>query len=289
MPSDSLASDVLELYTQPTSSEAVDWAETAEEQPCHYLGRKCDKCRKSRPDQSIGTCSVDYGVRNPKNIIICPHRFLERDQIFMDCIHLLTLHEPGNELHKVPEVSVPGGSVDYFLVSVRNEEIVDFVGLEIQALDTTGTVWPERQTFLKSKGVPVSEDFDPEKSFGMNWKMTAKTTLMQLHHKVETLEHINKHLVLALQDWLFAYMADSFAFDHIDEFEDAKLGNPMHFHTYALKKSNGRFRLGMDTRKSTDSDGIAKCLGLQTSPHVEFETIVARLQEKISERTLLTL
>jgi len=58
-------------------------------------------------------------------------------------------HEPGNELHIVSEVSIPGGSVDYFLVSAKDGKVKDFVGIELQTLDTTGTVWPERQRLLK--------------------------------------------------------------------------------------------------------------------------------------------
>src|SRR5436190_37671 len=34
-----------------------------------------------------------------------PNRLLERKQVFTDCLHLLTTHEPGNEIHVVPEVS----------------------------------------------------------------------------------------------------------------------------------------------------------------------------------------
>ena len=58
----------------------------------------------------------------------------------MDCLQLLTLHEPGNELHVVSEINLPGGSVDYFLVSAARGKVRDFVGVELQALDTTGTV-----------------------------------------------------------------------------------------------------------------------------------------------------
>ena len=106
-------------------------------------------------------------------------------------MHLLTLHEPGNELHIVPELSIPGGSIDYFLVSAKKGSVKDFVGIELQTLDTTGTVWPERQRFLKAQGMRVQKrDTDSPKPFGMNWKMTAKTTMIQLHHKVETFEHL---------------------------------------------------------------------------------------------------
>lgn len=70
-------------------------------------------------------------------MMICPHRLLERKQVFIDCLHLLS-HEPGIELHVVPEVSVPGGSVGYFLTAVDDGKIVDFLGVELQTMDTTG-------------------------------------------------------------------------------------------------------------------------------------------------------
>jgi hypothetical protein len=173
-------------------------------QECPFLGKKCIKVRKSQPDISIGTCSVFYGI-DKMPIIICPFRFLERRQIFIDSFHLMTLHEPGNELHIVPEVSIPGGSVDYFLVSVKGGNIKDFIGIELQTLDTTGTVWPERQKWLVEKGLR-NGGMDENKSFGMNWKMTAKTILIQIHHKITTFENLNKHLVLVVQDCLLGYL-----------------------------------------------------------------------------------
>lgn len=82
-----------------------------EKQACPYTKKICTKMRKSSPDIKIGTCSVKY---QSENIIICPFRLLEHNQIFVDCIHLLTMHEPGNELFLIPEVQIPGGHVDYF-------------------------------------------------------------------------------------------------------------------------------------------------------------------------------
>ena len=40
-------------------------------------------------------------------MIICPFRLLERRQIFHDCIHLLKLHEPGNELRGTDNLTCP--------------------------------------------------------------------------------------------------------------------------------------------------------------------------------------
>lgn len=205
---------VAELYGLPTF-EPADWKAVVTGQRCPFLDRKCLKNRKSEPEVTIGTCSMIFG-RQAKPVMVCPFRLLERRQIFTDCVHLLKLHEPGNELRIVTELTVPGGSVDYCLVSVREGKPRDFVGIELQTLDTTGTVWPERQRFLEGHKVRVkAEHAASDRPFGMNWKMTAKTILMQLNHKIATFEHLSKRLVLVLQDCLLDYMRREFAFDHI--------------------------------------------------------------------------
>ncbi len=191
------SNNISELFGYPTESdEKQDWNDIISAQTCLFTHARCFKVRKSQPEISIGTCTVRYG-RDKKNIIICPYRLLERKQVFTDCLQLLSLHEPGNELHVVSEVSVPGGSVDYFLVSARDRRVKDFAAIEFQTLDTTGTVWPERQRFLSNFRIcPDNREVESSKTFGMNWKMTAKTILVQLHHKIETFENVNKHLVL---------------------------------------------------------------------------------------------
>ncbi len=275
---------IVELFTISTLRDDTDWAELVASQYCAFLDRKCVKVRKSQPEISIGTCSVKHGAKQARDLIICPHRFPERGQIFLDCLHLLTLHEPGNELHRVAEIEIPGGSVDYFLVSVQNGKAVDFVGIELQALDTTGTLWPPRQKFLDSVGLAVADGLDLTSPYGLNWKMTAKTTLVQLHHKVETFEGLGKHLVLVLQDALLDYMRREFNFGHV---QDARLGHAMHFHAYALQQHENDYRINLVSRSSTDATGIASSLGLQSSAKVELEAILALLQTKITPGTLL--
>jgi hypothetical protein len=276
-------SKVVELFGLSTSSKH-DWKQVVEAKWCPFLNRLCLKNRKSSPEVLIGSCTVSYGKEN-RAIIICPHRLLERRQIFTDCLHLLTLHEPGNEFHIISEVSIPGGSVDYFLASVRNGKVKDFVGIELQTLDTTGTVWPERQRFLHEVGLPVpKEDIDCDDTFGMNWKMTAKTILVQLHHKVETFESIHKHLVLIVQSPLIEYMRANFNFGHIGE---ARLGDSMHIHGYSLTlKDESDWKMDLTTRLSTDAAGVSTSLGLLANAKVELDTIIALLEEKLSDNTL---
>jgi hypothetical protein len=278
-------SKVVELFGQSVAKSGVDWQKVVTGQQCVYTNRKCYKIRKSYPDTAIGSCTVLYG-RELEPVIICPTRLIDRRQIFTDCFHLLTTHEPGNEIHIISEVSIPGGSVDYFLVSAKDGKVKDFVGIELQTLDTTGTVWPERQRLLKELGVPRSDDSeDSKKSFGMNWKMTAKTILVQMHHKINTFEHVNKKLVLVLQDKLLNYMSREFRFDHLHN--PASIGDSMHFHSYRMDvNADDSYKLSMQSRLSTDVDGIRLCLGLQAEARVELEQIIQALQAKISTSTL---
>ncbi len=234
---------------------------------------------------TIGTCTMNFG-RKAEPIMICPFRLLEERKIFHDCVHLLKQHEPGNQLRIVAELSVPGGSIDYCLVSVRDGKVKDFVGIELQTLDSTGTVWPERQRFIKQHGIGVqADDVESGRPFGMNWKMTAKTILVQLNHKISTFEHLSRHLVLVSQDCLLDYMRKEFAFDHIRGQRD---GDPMQFHAYEMIGNADGLSLRLKERVSTDSEGIARCLGLQANAKVELQAMLALIETKLPYSTPLT-
>lgn len=282
---------IAEIFGYSTKGEApnVGWVEILSNQICPYTrnNKKCYKTRKSNPEISIGTCSVLYG--NPlKPIIICPNRLTEKKQIFVDCIPLLTSHETGNELHIIPEVSIPGGHVDFVLASVKDKIVKDFVGIELQALDTTGSVWSERQSFIKNLRLPTinDEEIANDKSFGINWKMTAKTILVQMHHKVQTFEHVNKKIVLVIQDSLLNYMQKEFKFSHLTS---ANMGDSVHFHSYLIKSNEEKlFNLAFDRKLSTDSNGIAECLGLQAEAKIDLQHILEIIQSKLSRDTLFS-
>lgn len=277
-------SKVVELFGKSRHDRKVKWREVVISQICPFLRKRCYKVRKSDPEISIGTCSVAHGSGEVP-VVICPTRLIEGKQIFADCLPLLTQHEIGNELHIVPEVTIPGGHVDFFLVSTKDGKVRDFAGVELQTLDTTGTVWPERQRLLQTLGVPVTgKGHESDSGFGMNWKMTAKTILVQLHHKIQTFEHVNRKLVLIVQDCLLDYMSREFNFAHLNP--SAPIGDSMHIHSYKLEpQSDKSYRLKFDRKLSTDAVGIASAMGLQAQAKVELEEIIAILQAKISPAT----
>ncbi len=274
---------VLELFGNSTDEDA-DWTRVVEEQLCPYVQSACIKTRKSQPDVAIGTCRVSYG-RNERALVICPNRLLRGAKVILDCARYLRSHGSGEDLHVVPEVGLPGGSVDYFLVSVNGDSVTDFVGIELQALDTTGTVWPARQRFLREAGVRhADEGGTSERSYGMNWKMTAKTTLIQLHHKVRTFEALGHRLVLVLQDELLNYLQREFSFGHVGP---ASEDDPMQFHAYNVRRGDqADSGLQLVERLSTDTEGVGRCLDLQADARVDTDHLLSQLRRKLGPSTL---
>jgi len=64
----------------------------------------------------------------------------------------------------------------------------------------------------------------------------------------------------------------------------------MHFHSYELtNEKDKRYKLKLNKRYSTDSEGISVLLGLQAEANVELEKILITLEPKINDRTLFTL
>ena len=63
----------------------------------------------------------------------------------------------------------------------------------------------------------------------------------------------------------------------------------MHMHCYTLKEDLPTYRLELSERRSTDTEGILVCLGLQGDANVALEDILQILESKISDDTILRL
>jgi len=244
-------------------------------QHCPYLGTRCDKSRKGDRTQTIGSCSVDY---QGGSLIVCPHRLLENDQVFLNAVPLL---RPRCRYVVVPEIAMPGGSVDFFVVAMDGSSIVDYVGLETQALDTTGTggVWDARNDLLAGK---LAKTY----GYGINWKMSAKTILMQMHHKGPSFSVLRRKLVLAVQTEFFKYIGKEFRSKHV---RSAMPTDPVHFHLYDFVSIDGGRRIVLTDRKSTDVAGIEEMLKLGERPEITEAEVLERIEAKLPDAKALSI
>lgn len=105
-----------------------------------------------------------------------------------------------------------------------------------------------------------------------------------MHHKSETFENLNKHFVLIVQKPLFERMKTDFDFTEIN---GVRLGDSVHIHFYNFEEKENQYVLSLGKRLSTDSAGIAKCLGLNANKKVELEEMIKILEPKLIEANRL--
>ena len=60
----------------------------------------------------------------------------------------------------------------------------------------------------------------------------------------------------------------------------------MHIHSYQLDSIGASYALSLNHRLSTDSIGIANCLGLQAEAKVDLDRMILDLEHRISDATL---
>ena len=168
---------------------------------------------------------------------------------------------------------MPGGSVDYFLVGLTDGAVDDFLGIEIQSLDTTGSgaIWQAREDLFRGE---LANSY----GYGINWKMSAKTILIQMLHKAASFEALGKKLVLIIQKEFADYLDREF---QTGQLRTASQDDPIYFHIYDVAESNDIFHLLLHERKSTDVSGIERMLNVGRDTNILLEDVIAHITAKL--------
>lgn len=246
-------------------------------QKCPYMnGAKCYKTRKSSPDVAIGTCSL-YFNKVDQPILICPEPLTKNGEIFKNCFQFISGSIAGSDLYLVPEIKTPVGRIDYVLAAVRNGIPIDFVAIELQTLDTTGSIWNTRQAMLIEHGYNVEEGGALTSGASLNWRMTAKTILAQLLQKSQLFASMGRNLVLICQTPLFNYMQKTFNFDGVKE---ADTRDVLHFHMYDYISSPFGMQLKLSSMRSASLDVVESMMGR----HMDSNQILKETNATIASR-----
>ena len=235
-----------------TSSLAIN---QRKDQFCPYIQRECTKPRKSEPHIKIGICSVGYKGFLPeyKPNIICPHRFLEKN-LFADIKNFFVPN--WKNTHVVSEVSMgSGGSVDYVLYTKDEENINDFLCVELQANGTTGSPYNYTLELLKDKKYSGNSYI-----YGLNWANEFSKTMMQQAYKKGKIATVwNKKIVFIIQNVAMEYLQKSMNCSNLRQDKNDHIHFLMFKMVWSEQKS--KYNLEIDSWYSTDVDGISVMLG----------------------------
>ncbi|WP_336357863.1 NotI family restriction endonuclease [Haloarcula sp. CGMCC 1.6347] len=247
-----------------------------EDDHCPFLGDTCKKRRKSQ-GESIGTCSVGYRGRGQDEYrphCICPHRFETED--VLGEIEPLFVDE--GEYFATPEVPLLGTSIDY-VAGKRADDgtVLDFAGVEIQALDTTGSVWEYREGYFDED----RDMTDVDGTYGINWAMSlTKTMMQQAFKKGQTFRDWGENLIFLVQDVSIEYIRDNYDASGL---RPARSDDPVHFYSYSLNYSyeSEQYEWEIDEKLSADIEGIT---GMMVAPEDAEAPTKDEFKQTIQER-----
>jgi Restriction endonuclease NotI len=258
----------LELYGMRTSAPAP----VPDTDQCPFREARCVKQRKSDSSKTIGTCIV--GAEG-KPQLICPVRMRETDQVFTDVTYLLDGEIA--EVMVIPEIKLGTlGNVDFLVVGLdRRGGVVDFLGLELQTNDTTGSgpLYDARNDFFAGR-------LKPSYKYGLNWKMSAKLVLKQTLDKSAVFMSWQKRYVWAMQDTLLDRMRGYADLSGFAQANPASHG--VFFHAYEVIPGGHRYKLRLKERVGTDLEGVAQA---NAAPLTIKDEILDRLQLLLHEQT----
>ncbi len=93
----------------------------------------------------------------------------------------------GGELRLPNRSGIGGYYVDWVLAKLdSNDELVEFVAIEVQSIDTTGNYRAEREAYLNE------DEFEGSSTAGFNWENVSKRILPQLIYKGNVLQRERK-------------------------------------------------------------------------------------------------
>jgi len=193
-----MASNIIEFFGYEPQDRSAAAATARSQRHCPFLKQQCVKTLND--GEISGACTLKS--RNGGPVICCPIRLYANDyQILHDIARLAF----GPVIPLLPATAITGSSgkcvavfgkgwgkelrlpnrgrsgsyfVDWVLAHLgANGELIDFVAVEVQSIDTTGNYRGEREAYLKNRQFPGMS------TAGFNWENVNKRILPQLIYK----------------------------------------------------------------------------------------------------------
>lgn len=184
---------------------------------CPFINSQCIK-RSQKISGPYPICSIFHGRNeNRKLMCVCPKRFFQVDfkQKVIDICWSGELPENPIIVHEIKMEKF--GNVDFVIADVDREQknVKQFISVELQAVDITGSVEPAYQAIINSKLI-MEKNF----SYGINWENVRKRYITQLINKGFFHHHWESKIVAIIQLELYNNLKSKIKFDELDPKSD---------------------------------------------------------------------
>ena len=236
---------------------------TASKFQCPFIGSTCTKRSTSLGSEPYPVCSIRRRVAGEfKQICVCPKRFHAVDFV-ADVVEHCWPGDPPSNPKIASEVRMVGfGNVDFVIADIgRDEEVTDFLSVELQAIDITGSVMPAYEALREVR------ELDRRPTFGLNWSNVYKRYITQLIRKGYFHHHWGTKIVAVMQDVVYDYIRDWAEFMRSDDVK----GNTVNIIFMAYRYENdpydvGAQRLVLDKVEGTSHANLQQAVLYKEAP-----------------------
>ncbi|MGO7997855.1 NotI family restriction endonuclease [Rhizobium ruizarguesonis] len=237
---------------------------------CPFIQSRCPKRSTQLPDQPYPVCTLwrpSKGAPNPANdlIFVCPKRFYAVDFLTEVIEHCWPGEKPSNPM-VAPEVKMKGfGNVDFVIADVKDGgEVEQFLSVELQAIDITGSVFPAYQALRNNI------DLSKRPTYGLNWDNVYKRYITQLIRKGYFHHHWKSKIVAVIPEQVYQYIRERADFMRSSDVKSAQVN--IIFMTYRLEDDPtrpGEYRPCLVTVEGTSHSSLQNAILYKEAPQKE--------------------
>jgi hypothetical protein len=185
---------------------------------CPFINSPCTK-RSQRMSGPYPVCSVFHGSHERRKLMCdCPKRFFQASfaqKVIETCWPGVPPENPVI-VHEIKMESF--GNVDFVIadLDLGRTHVKQFISVELQAVDITGTVEPAYQSVINHDEL-AEKDFN----YGMNRANVRKRYITQLINKGFFHHHWQSKIVAVIQEALYTNLRLAINFDELDPKSEA--------------------------------------------------------------------
>lgn len=227
---------------------------------CPYINSECIK-RSHRFEDPYPVCTVyRRGKANTiEPVCICPKRFFAVD-IVNDVVTNCWVGEPPRNLVRAHEVRMTGfGTVDFVVADYVNGKVKDFISIEIQAIDITGSCEPAYSAILNNQFL------QKKPTFNLNYANVRKRYISQLILKGYYHHHWGTKIVAILQNIIYDRIKKDLEFPEI-KLEDSNIVFLLYKYVDAPELGDGYLKLEVDRVVGTNHNNLMMSILYKTPP-----------------------
>lgn len=188
---------------------------------CPFTLDLCIKLSQKYEGVRVGTCTAYYAKKDVP-IIICPNRLKEAGhRVLRDAAAYCFPGKPElavfGELKLKTRNSKHMGNLDFLVAETKEHEgkieVRDFIGVELQAVNITGTLSDAYADAMEKCGLKPEWGFTGTYKHSFNLLDTAKGLYTQVLREGRVFTYWRKYLVVAVQDVFFEDMSARFGLE----------------------------------------------------------------------------